>query len=475
MLKHSTIILRGDAEMIEKPKIIAVIAVLIIAIAGIGVAWVVLDNNAQNKTTINAQLGVYGNANGDATIDQSDLGIIRDIINGTKSFDDYPLADANRDGVVDEKDYQMTEQIINADSAHRVRVNIIDRLDGGTYVDSVMYPITSAVSTGAANTILLFKYLGIVNEIKGFSWYEAPDRYLFPEYQPLITSDQRLGSSSTIMDLEKVSELVDKDGVSAIITADNRTYVTNASQFEAMGVDVVRVAPAAVDSTDYMSTVLMIAFLFDTDGKGYMEKCSELISWYEDFFTDLNSKLQNVSTKVSAVTSSSNNAISSNTSDYTNVLLAAGAVFPLTGVDWSGSASKTYDYTQGDSWLNAYNVDYVIPIRTSVVSSSASAPAAFSWYGGIAITAGSPTLKLYMSYFQTLECYQKGNVYVVCGDMPVVLRIAYVAQILYPGAVGENFAYNYNVDFVEKFFGWSESDIAGKPFCVSMSDVGLTP
>ena len=97
----------------------------------------------------------------------------------------------------------------------------------------------------------------------------------------------------------------------------------------------------------------------------------------------------------------------------------------------------------------------------------------FSWYEGTAITKGSSTLKNYMSFFQTLECYQKGNVYVVCGDMPVVLRIAYIAQILYPNIFGQDFAYNYNLEFVQKFFGWDESMVKNKPFYVSMSDVGL--
>ena len=454
--------------MLGRTQLIAIVVVAVVAAASAGVAVIAFKNGGQDRINIDAQLEVYGNANGDDRIDQNDLGIIRDIINSARSFSDHPLADANCDGIVDDADYKMVESIIGADSDHKVRINIINHFDGKTQIEkNVLYPITSAVATGAANQLLIFKYLGIVDEIKGLSWAGAPDSFLFSEYKHLITPGKRLETSATRMDLEKVSELVDKDGVSAIITADNRTYVNNASAFKSMGVDTIRVTPAAVDSSDYMSTVLMIAFLFDTDGKGYMQKCADLIKWYEDFFTDLNNKLGGVKNKVSAVTSSSNTAISSNTSDYTDVLLAAGAVFPITGIDWAGSASKSYDHTQGDTWLNAYSIDYVIPIRTSVENT-------FSWYAGTAITAGSNTLKSYMNYFQTLECYKNKNVYVVCGDMPVVLRIAYVAQILYPDVFGQDFAYNYNVNFVKKFFGWEESAIKGKPFYVSMNDVGIT-
>jgi len=452
--------------MVGTSKIIAIIVVAVVVVAGASVALLVMKDSNE-RVAINAALEVYGNANNDSKIDQADIDLIGEIIAGEKSFEDYPLADANYDGVVDEKDIELVEKIINANSDNRVRINIINHFDGRAVVEkNVLYPITSAVSTGAANTILIFKYLGIADEIKGLSWAGAPDSFLFSEYMHLVTSEQRLETSATRMDLEKVSELVDKDGVTAIITADNRTYVTNAGTFKEMGVDTIRVMPAAVDTDDYMSTVLMIAFLFDTDGKGYMQKCSDLIKWYEDFFTDLNKKLGGVKNKASAVTSSSNTAISSNTSDYTDVLLAAGAVFPITSIDWAGSASKTYDYSSGDTWLNAFNIDYVIPIRTSVEG-------IFSWYGGTAITEGSNTLKSYMSYFQTLECYKNSNVYIVCGDMPVVLRIAYIAQILYPDVFSEDYAYNCHLDFVKAFFGWSEDDIEGKPFYVSMSDVGI--
>lgn len=447
-------------------KTIVIAVVVVVVVASVGVAWFVFSDNGRGRTEISAQLEVFGNANGDGEIDEADLSIIQDIIDGKRSFEDHPLADADCNGVVNQLDYNLTNSIIRADSSNRVRINILNHYDGGTVVETVMYPVTSAVATGAANTILIFKYLGIVNEIKGFSWAGAPDAFLFSEYQHLISEPQRLETSATRMSVEKVSELVTRDKVSAIVTADNRTYVTNASTFKQMGVDTIRVTPAAVDSNDYMSTVLMIAFLFDTDGKGYMQKCSELISWYEDFFTVLNNKLDSVKKKVSAVTSSSNTAVSSDTSDYTDVLTAAGAKFPITGIDWAGSASKSYDYRNGDTWLNVFSIDYVIPIRTSVEGS-------FSWYEGTAITRGSTTLKNYMSYFQTLECYQKGNVYVVCGDMPVVLRIAYIAQIMYSDTFGEDFAYNYNLEFVQKFFGWDESMVKNKPFYVSMSDVGL--
>ncbi|MCL1811705.1 MAG: hypothetical protein FWG41_05775, partial [Methanomassiliicoccaceae archaeon] len=167
--------------------------------------------------------------------------------------------------------------------------------------------------------------------------------------------------------------------------------------------------------------------------------------------------------RVSAVASSSNGVVSTNSSDYTDVLRAAGATFPLTDID-DASASANYNGAS-DTWLNVYEIDYVICLRTSTT--------AFSWYGGTALTTGESTLKSYINNFGTLECYENNNVYVICGDMPVMLRIAYVAQTMYGSVFGQDYAYNLHVEFVEKFFGWNESMIEGKTFVASMEDLGI--
>ncbi|MDR0523069.1 MAG: dockerin type I repeat-containing protein [Candidatus Methanoplasma sp.] len=451
--------------MISKTKLAVIAVVAIVAVAAIGIA--VLVNGDKERVTIDAQLEVYGNANNDDRIDDGDIAVIEKIIAGDLSFDDHPLADANYDGKVDQADIDMVRQIIDADSSHKVRIYHVNHFDGKSVVADTLYPITSAVSTGAANSILIYKYLGIVSEIKGLSYSVVPDSVLFSEYQGIVNESKRLETSSTRINVDKVSNLVTGEGVTAAITADNRSYLANEEkQLEAMGVDVVRVQPASVDSGEYMSTILMIAFLFDTDGKGYMERCGELTKWYEDFLTDLGGKLSKVKDRVSAVASSSNTSVSTSSSDYTEALIAAGATFPLADRN-AASASDNYNGAS-DTWLNKYELDYVVCIRTSA--------AGFSWYGGTADTAGKATLTGYINNFKTLKCYQEGkNVYVLCGDMPVMLRIAYAAQIFYPGEFGSGYAEGLHIDFAEKFFGWDESMVKGKAFYVSMDGLGIAP
>jgi iron complex transport system substrate-binding protein len=56
-------------------------------------------------------LGIYGNANMDAYLNDEDIAFLQDIING--KIEPTKLADANDDGKVDEKDISQTEDIIN--------------------------------------------------------------------------------------------------------------------------------------------------------------------------------------------------------------------------------------------------------------------------------------------------------------------------------------------------------------------------
>jgi len=456
-------------------KILAVVIVAIVIVAAVG-AYVVLQSDDERQL-IDAELKVYGNADKNDKIDNSDIRVIEDIISGDKSFGDHPLADANHDGKVDASDIEQVRKIINVKPGEQIVIWHINVFDGKENAVSTKYPIASAVATGAANSLLVFKYLGINDEIKGLSYAGAPDSTLFPEFQKHVGADKRLGSSATAMSTDLVSNLASgPEKVTAVITADNRSYLaTEEPILEEMGIDVVRLQAAAVDEKEYLSSILLIAFLFEDGKKGFVNKCHELIGWYSDFLDDLNGKLEKVDKRASAVTSSSTRAISSARSDYTDVLRAAGALFPEGIPDTS---SATLSYTGGvDTWLNAIDIDYVILLRTSVDTAQDS----FSWYKGEAekeregssIVGGAKVLREYINNFKTLECFEKGNVYVVCGDMPVMLRIAYCAQILYPDIFGEDYGDKYNLDFVKKFFGWNEDMVKGKPFFVSQDSLKM--
>lgn len=463
-----------------------IIAVIAVATIGIGFMFSQMDKGVE-KIDIDAGLEVYGNANNDGRIDSKDIVLIEDIIadskviselpldavidEGLKTLEKYPLADANCDGVVDEADIIQVQSIIDAEPTKRVKIYHINHSTAGNYIAETMYPIMSAVSTGATNSLLLFKYLSISSEIKGISYAsKGLDWDLFYEFSTL-KDETNLGIiegqtiSSKRMNPEVVSNLMDTEGVTALITADNASYVSNESIFENMGCDVIRIKPSAADPGEFISALLMTAFLFDTEGKGYMDICDDIIEWCENFLTEVDEKLKSITNKVNAVASSGDNRISTASSEYGKVLSIAGANYPLP--DAIGSGSTVASFSPGaENWLLNYDIDYIISMRTSPESSS--------WYGGTVLTDTLSTVKGYFMQYSDLECYESDDVYVISGDMPVMLRIAYSAEIMYGDLFEGGWADSKHMEFAYNFMGFDKSDMEGKKFVLTKGDVGLS-
>ena len=95
-------------------KIIAIVAVVVIVAGGAG-AFMVLNNGngAKNVERVDTALAVYGNANNDTVINNNDVTLIQEIIDGKKVLKDYPFADANNDSKVDSTDIDTVKNIID--------------------------------------------------------------------------------------------------------------------------------------------------------------------------------------------------------------------------------------------------------------------------------------------------------------------------------------------------------------------------
>ena len=75
-------------------KIIAVVVVLVLVVAGIA-AFMIFNNGSGKGASIDAALEVYGNADNDYKIDEADKTVINKIIKGEDGYtlEKYPLAD----------------------------------------------------------------------------------------------------------------------------------------------------------------------------------------------------------------------------------------------------------------------------------------------------------------------------------------------------------------------------------------------
>jgi hypothetical protein len=153
--------------------LIAAIAVAAVAVAAVAV--VVTgddDSNDSSASSIDSKLLVYGNANNDYTINEDDLTVVQDIIDGNASLSDYPLADANCDGTVDSSDVDLLNQLISRTSGITVYVSCLDRSGNDTAV-AVSYPLRNVV-TYATNIQMPALYANGADYIIGYfsSLYE---------------------------------------------------------------------------------------------------------------------------------------------------------------------------------------------------------------------------------------------------------------------------------------------------------------
>mgnify|MGYP000865079433 CR=1 FL=1 len=415
-------------------KIIAVVLVVVLVAAGVAAAVYYTNNSKDNNAeyTINGGLEVYGNADGDYKIDSADLNIIKDIIAGNKTLSDYPYADANYDGSVDSNDTKLVQKIINGESCTIYNVNASSKTN---YVVSTAWPVKSALSTGSSNNLLLLTMAGVADKIHGICYSSTPDPTLFPTFSKMTS----LSTSSTKMSLDAASDIIKENKVTLLISDKTASTISNEPDFEKAGVDVVRIDAGVVDVDTYCSYLLLIGFLFQTDSD-----VQEVASWMTSLMNQVDQKVAGVADKATVVTTNGNGSagawVSAGISNYKDVTTEAGGVYAIPDKDlssFSKYSSGAY-FGSGDTWLYNYDFDYIISIRTN------------DWYSGTVNV--SEKYAESMQYLTKTKAYENGNAYVMVGDGPIVLRVAYAASIMYPDLVSQDWVDSMNQEFFEKFY-----------------------
>ena len=514
-------------------KVLAIGLAIIVVAGGAATAIVLTTNNDKSSDnndnsdkevikpatlklaseTLTPKLEVYGNVNEDMVIDQADIDALQAALDAGTTSTLSKYADANYDDVIDENDITKINQIINATAESPVPVKHLCRFTSGDYYRISNVPVDAFVMSGSANMFMMTKYLGINSQIKGITYSGKVDATLYSEYQTLFSDSSttyswdggdnagksltyRVGGSAGYFNTELVlNHVTGADKVKAIFTCDNAsTYLIGDTKSTATtkytgcmtettandnGLGVFRFKAASTDMNEYISDLALMAFVTGKDPS----KLTSMKTWCENFTKDLNKKLRdNVGVTINqvrvGVTSSVSysvkddvvstyNYISSGTSDYTAAAISAGGYFAFENYNF-GTSSSSKKMTDLGEWTASYNVDKIIHIKTAATSGKT-----FSWYGGTAKTDGKETLQIGPKAFSLSSPYYNNQFYVVCGDMPIVLRIAYCAHILYPEIFSESWAKEYNVSHSVQFLGMTEETINNGQFYVTMSDLDL--
>lgn len=256
--------------MDKKVMIIAVV-VVVVAVAAIG-AFVLMNGNGGGSEykNIESKLMIYGNANGDFTVDNDDVDVIQNIIDGKDGYTlaKYPLADANGDGKVNTADIELTKKIIKRENGITINVLCLG-VDGKDTMVSVKYPLRNVV-TYATNMQMPALFANGSQYVAGYftASYEVAEASIIGKAVDLKGTQRQISDAAwanfTALDASLAAEggvgalLVDHSGIAQFTPA-------RIADLEAAGIPMIDYTSA--DATDELTTVLTLGFLFGGDSE----------------------------------------------------------------------------------------------------------------------------------------------------------------------------------------------------------------
>lgn len=289
--------------------------------------------------------------------------------------------------------------------------------------------------------------LEIGDKFKAISYSSSstPDTLLIPEFKGM----ESIGTSTTIQ-YDSASKYVTDYGCTAILTSTNTSYMKNYEDMEKHGVDVVRIDATGTSTTAFLSSVLLAGFLFDAN-----ENVEAICEFSEKVMKDVEGKVAGIADRPIAVASNTNGTIASSTSDYTELLEVAGAVIPKDDSRFSSSVKVA-----SADWIYGVDIDKVVSIRTGGGLGG-------SWYLG---DFTSDNVKKIFDPFFKMKAYENNEAYIIDGELPIPLRLAYAAEVLYPDLFEEGYADKLHQEFCDKFYSDSNIDISKLTFIYRVAD-----
>mgnify|MGYP004655501003 FL=1 len=396
----------------KSKQMIAIVAIVVIAVAGIAAVALMGDDGDDKKTAktdYGSSMTVFGNANMDSVIDESDIQYVKDVIAGTA--EKTAFCDANHDGEVNEKDIDYIR-------------DLIDRKDGTTvwYVDgsgeemSAEWPLNTFVVLSNSPQLMA---LAVGLDDSKIIGYTKADKIVFKSFEKA-----KLLSSSSLTDYTVMTS----NGIpDAIITQGTPTDPVDPSvraTYAKMGTDIICVA--GMDGDKSASSALTLGFLV-----GGIEKSQQYSKWCIDMLADVEKKVSTVpdEKRKTALVWFGGHAAAGYDNDYTKALETAGG---KTLADWTGYRVLNADNC---TWVLNYDPEFMIRIfTTGYASTPESRQALFEKYGAM---------------IDQMNAYKNEKYCLIDFTIPQTLRIAYMAEFMYPELFGEGYADGWHQKLVD--------------------------
>lgn len=427
-------------------KIAAVVVVAIVIIAAVAIV-LSNDKSEESTATIDSQLQIRGNANGDYTIDSKDMDILQDVKSGKSKLESYPLADVNNDGKVDDTDVSLLQNLIDRKEGSTAYVICYDT-SGSTTTVKVSYPLRNVVTYGT-NIQMPALYANGGQYVAGYfnSSYDVAESSMKSTAKDLEGETRKISDASwknlTVLASEKTlgAVLIDYSGVAQFTSA-------RVADLDAAGIPMI-IYPSA-NASDEIKTVLTLGFLFGGDceklGVNYAQA-----SW--DVINEIKDKVGSMSSKQTYIALTMYIYICQNDSTFNTSGIEAGgkpyyevnsefkSKYAGTGSTKMTSTEALANYTDVNALLNNRSMDWGLTsdeVKNLIVS---------TWEHS---NSGTSSTEFFKGFEEKLTY--------VNNLLPGAVKVAYMANALY----GDTFTESWANSILQKFIDMGTEPLKGQ-------------
>jgi hypothetical protein len=413
---------------------IAVTAVVVIA----GVAVFVLNNNSGESGDLldKIPLPVYGNADGDNTVDNKDVELIERMIAEQIPLSEYPFADADRDDIITENDASIVRKLIAGENTKVTFIDQYDLVDKDEYrFVTVDYPLKNLVTQNADMLMLTMmidaddKVAGYIANIKNY-----PNQFYKVTHNGV---SQQIGTTArqiAAADWEGIKnldvELHDQGGIGAILVHSKQALGDYEDDIIAAGFNLIFLR--ATDPFYSLDASILLGFLlgpdYSTKAKTYATDCKETIDELKDKTSKIAEKDRKAFISLCMVC-----YIAQDESQYTKLGTFAGG---NAAVEIKGTTSVKLQDVEA---ITKYNdkIDYMLNCSTQDCA---------------VITPDVLWEDQGCKYMAKSTHYQ--DMVWINMSMPVSCRVMYITSIFYPEIVSHADADDYFQSMVDKYMSY---------------------
>lgn len=400
-------------------KIAAVIVVIVI----IAAAAVVLLNNKSEKDPEagTVEVGsIYGNVDGNGYIDDTDIRLVQEVLDGKKDLKDWPLADVNANGKIDDEDLEIVKKLAKGEKTTAAVV------DNNGKVVKVNFPLSNYAILAGTNMRTIISVLGLEDGMlaNGTTKYISPflDKKLYD-----LRQSGKIVNVNTTLTTEDVNTLT-KLGVTTVIAEESGATTTDVDKMLSdLGIAFLQLNVKNTTMTAKSTSTLGIL-------SGNEDKAEKYNNWTNEVMDTIKKNEGDKWGTATVMCVTMSNSVSGTESDYYEATQEVGG---KNLADWP---DKTKKFAKGDTWLldSKYNADFLFHFK------SMSYPE----------TPAQKDIDNYISYFENTYTYKEANgYYLINGVLPLPVRNAIMAETMYSDCFDEGWAQSILQTFVDDFLG----------------------